>query len=124
MKYLLNLSTAIQDENEALNVYSSVIGFFDTIEEARKAAKEDLRMEAEGSIADGYYDPEDFDTEEEYEEAVNDYIEDYLSETSYYNNLKEEDFDEGKQTSYPILEHTYVADYWQEAHLYTLIKIA
>lgn len=111
MKYLLNLSTAIQDDNDNVNVYSNVIGFYKTIEEAQAAAEADLQKEAEDAAADM------FDDEEETQE----YIESYLGDTAMYNYINA---DFVMSPSKTLLEHSYVSDYWQVAHVYAIIRVA
>lgn len=116
-KYLLIVSTAVQDDNEPITVYSKPLKYVDTIEEGIDYARDDLRVEAFDSA--GYiYDPE---TEEE---DFNSYADNYLERTYVYDKLTDDFFVNDEIPSQVILEHFYEGDNWEVNHTYLLAKIS
>ena len=114
-KFLLTASFGGSDE-DGISTSSTAISFFDTIEEALEAAKEDL-SDCAYNLAESFCDEDD---EEAMEEFANNYIKYYVHETENPEAFLKEVGD-----SVVILEHEYVSsdDSWSHENIYMLTKL-
>ena len=114
-KYLVTLSRAVYYKDILYSLEMKSVGEFNSIEDALYDARKDLICIAGNAAAD-IYDP----TFEPQECAK--YVDDYLSNASFRENISDDDFNHNPIT---IIEHSYAIDECvQEKNTYTIYKIS